>query len=45
MCAEDEQLHIANAGDCRVVLCRGGVALELSTDHKPELEEEKRRDD
>ena len=26
----------ANAGDCRSVLCRGGKAIDLSVDHKPE---------
>jgi serine/threonine protein phosphatase PrpC len=36
-------LIIANAGDSRSVLCRGGVAVPLSYDHKPENEEERRR--
>lgn len=26
----------ANAGDCRTVLSRAGVAVDLSVDHKPE---------
>ena len=34
---------VANAGDSRCVLCRGGQAVELSFDHKPEDEPEKAR--
>jgi serine/threonine protein phosphatase PrpC len=30
---------VANAGDSRSSLCRGGKAIDLSTDHKPESEE------
>jgi len=33
----------ANAGDSRAVLCRGGKALELSYDHKPNNDIERRR--
>jgi protein phosphatase 1G len=29
------EFYIANAGDSRAVLCRGGVAVPLSEDHKP----------
>lgn len=29
---------VANAGDSRSSLCRGGRAIDLSTDHKPESE-------
>ena len=36
-------LFVANAGDSRAVLCRDGEAVALSTDHKPALEEERRR--
>jgi serine/threonine protein phosphatase PrpC len=37
-------LTVANAGDCRAVLCgRGGAAVDLSTDHKPSLPAEARR--
>ncbi|CBJ28912.1 conserved unknown protein [Ectocarpus siliculosus] len=36
-------LHVANAGDSRAVLCRGGVAVALSHDHKPMSVTEKRR--
>ena len=28
-------LLVANAGDCRAVLCRRGVAVEMSQDHRP----------
>jgi serine/threonine protein phosphatase PrpC len=31
---------VANAGDSRCVLCRGGAAVDLSSDHKPDLPEE-----
>lgn len=33
---KDDQLTVANAGDSRCVLCRNGIALEMSIDHKPE---------
>ena len=39
----DRTLTVANAGDSRCVLCRGGAALEMSSDHKPELPEESAR--
>lgn len=38
-----KKIFIANAGDSRSVLCRGGKAVALSEDHKPENEEERRR--
>lgn len=38
-----KKLYIANAGDSRCVLARGGKAIPLSFDHKPENEEERRR--
>ena len=33
-------LHVACAGDSRGVLCRGGVAVPITTDHRPEQEAE-----
>jgi len=36
-------LYVANAGDSRCVLCRGGEAQALSEDHKPENEGETKR--
>ncbi|KAL6626314.1 hypothetical protein ACP70R_030040 [Stipagrostis hirtigluma subsp. patula] len=37
------QLLIANAGDCRAVLCRKGEAVELSRDHRPTYDAELQR--
>ena len=34
------QLLVANAGDCRAVLCRRGRAIDLTEDHKPSNLEE-----
>ncbi|XP_048133495.1 probable protein phosphatase 2C 57 isoform X2 [Rhodamnia argentea] len=36
-------LIVANAGDCRAVLCRRGTAIEMSRDHKPICTKEKER--
>ncbi|KAI3790889.1 hypothetical protein L2E82_04293 [Cichorium intybus] len=36
-------LVVANAGDSRAVLCRNGVAVQMSQDHRPSLLEEKIR--
>jgi hypothetical protein len=37
------ELYVANAGDSRGVLCRGGQAVALSEDHKPAQEGERSR--
>lgn len=37
------RLTVANCGDSRAVLCRAGVAIALSEDHKPELQREESR--
>jgi len=39
-CIRHGELIVANAGDCRAVLCRGGQAVNLSEDHKPDLPRE-----
>jgi len=36
-------LYTANLGDCRAVLCRGGVAVRLTNDHRPDRKDEQRR--
>lgn len=36
-------LMVANAGDCRAVLCRKGVAVEMSQDHRPSYLPERKR--
>ncbi|XP_062143859.1 probable protein phosphatase 2C 49 isoform X2 [Alnus glutinosa] len=36
-------LVVANAGDCRAVLCRKGEAFDMSEDHRPVYPSEKRR--
>jgi len=38
-----DTIVVANAGDSRAVLCRGGQAIEMSMDHKPNLPGETRR--
>ncbi|KAH0451677.1 hypothetical protein IEQ34_018976 [Dendrobium chrysotoxum] len=37
------RIFVANCGDSRAVLCRGGVAVPLSTDHKPNRPDELER--
>lgn len=36
-------LIISNAGDCRAVICRGGTAEALTSDHRPSREDERDR--
>lgn len=38
-----KRVSVANCGDSRAILCRGGKAVELSEDHKPELPREEER--
>ncbi|KAJ7524289.1 hypothetical protein O6H91_18G085600 [Diphasiastrum complanatum] len=38
-----DRLIVANLGDSRVVLCKGGQAVPLSTDHKPNRLDERQR--
>lgn len=42
-CVTKENIVVANAGDSRAVLCRGGRAVALSEDHKPSLARERSR--
>lgn len=39
----DGEVIVANAGDSRCVMGRKGVAIDLSVDHKPDLDIEKQR--
>jgi protein phosphatase 2C family protein 2/3 len=39
----ETQIYVANAGDCRAVMCKNGKMLQLSTDHKPGIPDEKQR--
>ncbi|MCL7028525.1 hypothetical protein MKW94_025888 [Papaver nudicaule] len=36
-------LIVSNAGDCRAVMSRGGIAQALTSDHRPSREDEKER--
>ncbi|KAL8052672.1 hypothetical protein ABFX02_05G020800 [Erythranthe guttata] len=40
---EEKEMVVSNLGDCRAVLCRGGVAEPLTTDHRPTREDERSR--
>ncbi|XP_068469354.1 probable protein phosphatase 2C 8 isoform X2 [Phaseolus vulgaris] len=39
----EEEIVVANCGDSRAVLCRGGLAVPLSLDHKPDRPDERER--
>lgn len=39
----ESEIICHNIGDCRAVLCRSGVTIPLSFDHKPSVEAEKTR--
>ena len=40
---KNQTIYVANSGDSRTVICRNGAPKELSTDHKPDLPQEKAR--
>lgn len=40
---EGQEVLISNLGDCRAVLCRGGVAEALTRDHRVEQKDEQKR--
>ncbi|KAL0408559.1 UNVERIFIED_CONTAM: putative protein phosphatase 2C 14 [Sesamum radiatum] len=40
---EGKEMVVSNLGDCRAVLCRGGMAEALTIDHRPTREDERRR--
>lgn len=40
---EGQEVLLSNLGDCRAVLCRGGVAEALTRDHRVEQEDEQKR--
>lgn len=40
---EGREMIVSNLGDCRAVLCRGGIAEALTTDHRAGQENERKR--
>ncbi|CAA7058293.1 unnamed protein product [Microthlaspi erraticum] len=41
---QDQEMIVSNLGNCRVVLCRGGgVSEALTSEHKPERDDERKR--
>ncbi|WOL13850.1 hypothetical protein Cni_G22630 [Canna indica] len=38
-----DRLVVANVGDSRAIICRGGDAIPVSRDHKPDQKDERRR--
>ncbi|XP_048573265.1 probable protein phosphatase 2C 74 [Triticum urartu] len=40
---KDGDIYVANLGDCRAVMCRGGVATAVTSDHTAAREDERSR--
>ncbi|KAJ0242897.1 protein phosphatase 2C 14 [Hirschfeldia incana] len=40
---QNQEMVVSNLGDCRAVLCRGGVAESLTTDHRAGRDDERER--
>lgn len=40
---QEGNLVVSNVGDCRAVICKGGIAEALTSDHRPSREDEKER--
>ncbi|CAI0464642.1 unnamed protein product, partial [Linum tenue] len=40
---QGQEMVVSNLGDCRAVLCKGGVAEALTIDHRAEREDERQR--
>lgn len=40
---QNQEMIVSNLGDCRAVLCRGGVAEALTTDHRAGRDDERKR--
>ena len=36
-------MYVSHLGDCRAVLCRGGAAMRLTQDHRPDRKDEQKR--
>ena len=43
MLITESKIYCANAGDSRTVMCEMGQSIDLSKDHKPSHQDEKRR--
>jgi len=43
LCIQNDELFVANTGDCRAIMCVGGQTVVLSRDHKAEDKEEEER--
>lgn len=40
---QNGKLVVSNAGDCRAVMSRGGLAEALTVDHRPSMQDERER--